>query len=96
MSEKVFSSSEGFAQFCKTTKWATIVGERTGGDGIGSDPSIIRLPESGILLCYPSLIGLNHDGSLNSEERTIPDVKIKGNTPNERLDKLIEFLNNKK
>lgn len=96
VSEKVFSSSEGFAQFCKTTKWATIAGERTGGDGIGSDPSILRLPESGILVNYPSLIGLNHNGSLNSEERTIPDIEIKGNTSNKRLDKLIEYLKNRK
>ncbi|MEA5127636.1 MAG: S41 family peptidase [Proteiniphilum sp.] len=92
VNEKVFSSSEGFAQFCKTTNWATVAGVQTGGDGIGSDPSMIRLPESGILLCYPSLIGLNHDGSLNSEERTIPDIELSGNTPEERLNELIRLI----
>lgn len=94
VNKKVFSSSEGFAQFCKTTHWATIVGEKTGGDGIGSDPAIIILPESGILINYPSLIGLNHNGALNSEEKTMPDIEITGNST-ERLNKLIDYLNTK-
>lgn len=92
VSNEVFSSSEGFAQFCKTTDWATIAGERTGGDGIGSDPALLLLPESKIIIGYPSLIGLNHDGSLNAEERTAPDIEITGKTYQERLDKLIENL----
>ena len=93
VSKKVFSSAEGFAQFCKTTGWATVVGERTGGDGIGSDPALIILPESGILMSFPSLVGLNHNGSLNSEEKTIPDIVINGDNPQERLRMLIEHLN---
>jgi len=93
VSKKVFSSAEGFAQFCKTTRWATVAGERTGGDGIGSDPALIILPESGILMSFPSLVGLNHNGSLNSEEKTIPDIVINGDNPQERLRMLIERLN---
>ncbi len=96
VNKKVFSSSEGFAQFCKTTGWATIAGERTGGDGIGSDPALIMLPESGILMGFPSLVGLNHDGSLNSEEKTAPDIKIEAANSQERLDKLIKYLEDKK
>ncbi|WP_333862852.1 S41 family peptidase [Chitinophaga sp.] len=96
VSEKVFSTSEHFAQFCKTTGWATIAGERTGGDGIGSDPIIVRLPESGILLCYPALIGVNHDGALNFEERTIPDILIDGKNADERLSNLINYIREKK
>jgi len=92
VSRKVFSSSEGFAQFCKTTGWATVVGERTGGDGIGGDPAFILLPESGILMCFPSLVGLNNDGSINAEERTLPDVIFNGSTSQERLGKLINYL----
>jgi len=92
VSKKVFSSSEGFAQFCKTTGWATLAGERTGGDGIGSDPSLILLPESGIIMGFPSLVGLNHDGSLNSEEKTKPDILISGANHTERLEKLIKLL----
>ena len=96
VNKKVFSSSEGFAQFCKTTGWATIAGERTGGDGIGSDPALIMLPESGILMGFPSLVGLNHDGSLNSEEKTTPDIEFKGTNPQEQLEKMIKYLENKK
>lgn len=92
VSGKVFSSSEGFAQFCKTTGWATVAGVRTGGDGIGSDPVLILLPESGILMGIPSLVGLNHDGSLNAEEKTTPDLIFTGASSEERLNKLIHYL----
>lgn len=95
VSKKVFSSSEGFAQFCKTTGWATVAGERTGGDGIGSDPSLILLPESGIIMGFPSLVGLNHDGCLNSEEKTTPDIEIYGANPGDRMEKLIRYLEEK-
>lgn len=95
VNKKVFSSSEGFAQFCKTTGWATIAGEQTGGDGIGSDPALILLPESGILMSFPALVGLNHDGSLNSEEKTTPDVEIEASSSQERLEKLIKYLENR-
>jgi len=95
VSKKVFSSSEGFAQFCKATGWATVAGERTGGDGVGSDPALILLPESGIIMSFPSLVGLNHDGSLNSEEKTTPDIEISGANPQERLQNLIKYLENK-
>jgi hypothetical protein len=96
VAKPVFSSSEGFAQFCKSTNWATVVGEQTGGDGNGGDPNIISLPESGILLIYPSLVGLNSDGSLNFETKTKPDIEIKANTHEKRLDKLINYLTDKK
>jgi C-terminal processing protease CtpA/Prc len=92
VSKTVFSSSEGFAQFCKSTRWATVVGEQTGGDGNGRDPIIISLPESGLLLTYPALVGLNSDGSLNFETKTIPDIKIDADNSEERLDKLINYL----
>lgn len=96
ISNKVFSSSEGFAQFCKMTKWAILVGEQTGGDGNGGDPAIITLPESGIQLIYPSLVGLNFDGSLNFETRTVPDIEITANSPQERLWEFIGYLKRKK
>jgi hypothetical protein len=92
VSREVFSSSEGLAQLCKTTGWATIAGERTGGDGVGSDPALVLLPESKIIIGYPSLIGLNHDGSLNAEEKTVPDIEVTGTDYRERQVRLIEML----
>ncbi len=91
----VFSSSEGFAVFAKTTRWATVVGTRTSGDGIGTDPIIICLPNSKILIRFPGDMGLNPDGSPNDETGTIPDIEIKGSSKNERLHKLIRLINNK-
>ena len=75
---EVFSSSETFAYFSKATKFATIIGERTGGDGIGTDPLITTLPNSGISIRYTGEMGLNIDGSANEEMRTKPDFEIKG------------------
>ncbi len=91
----VFSSSEEFAYFCKTTRFATIAGTRTGGDGIGNDPVIIVLPESGIIVRFPVLAGFNSDGSLNVEERTVPDIPLKGGNADERLRELIEYIKKK-
>ena len=54
---------------------------------------VIRLPASGILVRYPALAGLNPNGSLHIEDKTIPDTEIKGNKPDERLNNLIDRLN---
>lgn len=90
----VFSSAEGFAYFCKATNWATIAGETTGGDGIGSDPIPFILPESGIVVRVPSLSGFNPDGSLNFEEKTVPDIAINGKDSDQRLANLINYIRN--
>jgi hypothetical protein len=72
----VFSSSEKFAAFSKDSGFATLVGETTGGDGIGSDPLLCVLPNSGYILRFPSIMGLNSKGYCNEEYKTQPDVKI--------------------
>lgn len=76
VSGNVFSSSEAFAVFCKTTGFATIVGTRTGGDGIGSDPALCMLPNSGYIFRFPMEMGLNPDGSSNFEAGTEPDISV--------------------
>jgi hypothetical protein len=70
----VYSSSETFAEFCKQTGFATIVGEPTGGDGIGIDPMVFVLPHSGVCMRFSSMLGLNPDGGSNEEFGTQPDV----------------------
>lgn len=92
VNEIVFSASEDFAYFCKVAKWATIAGVRTGGDGACGEPTLFMLPKSGITLNHPSLVGLNSDGSLNFETRTIPEVQISGRNPDERLDNLVKYI----
>ncbi len=73
--KRVYSASEGFAIFCKSTGFATLVGERTGGDGVGIAPFHAMLPESGMIIRYSGEMGLNPDGGSNAEYRTEPDVK---------------------
>jgi len=71
---KVFSAAEAFASFCKGSGWATVVGERTGGDGGGSTPAIMVLPNSRMAILFPSTMGLNADFTANEETHTTPDV----------------------
>jgi C-terminal processing protease CtpA/Prc len=70
----VYSSAESFAVFAKATGLATIVGTRTGGDGIGIDPAICALPNSGLIISFPLEMGLNPDGTSNEETHTEPDI----------------------
>lgn len=66
----VFSSSESFAAFCKGSGWATLVGSYTGGDGIGIDPVMVTLPNSGMVVRFPAILGLNPDWTANEEFHT--------------------------
>lgn len=72
----VFSSSETFAMFAKYSKWATLVGEKTGGDGIGVDPILMTLPNSGLVVRFSGEMGLNSDGTSNAEMKTKPDIEL--------------------
>lgn len=74
--EEVYSSSEMFAVYCKNTKFATIIGEPTGGDGVGEDPLFFSLPNTGICFRFSAEEGLNLDGSCNEEFGTQPDIAI--------------------
>ncbi len=71
----VYSASESFAVFCRATGFATLVGSQTSGDGIGAlDPILMRLPNSGILIQFTMMYGLNPDGSGSEETGTAPDI----------------------
>lgn len=72
----VYSSSESFAMFCKASRWATIVGTCTGGDGGGFDPVMLVLPNSGMLIRFALSYGLNPDGTASEEHHTTPDVLV--------------------
>ena len=93
VNRKVYSSAEGFAVFCKDTKWATVIGETTAGDGVGIDPVIAILPNSKILFRFPGEMGLNPDGSSNEEMNTQPDIAIEARTSEERLYKFAQTIN---
>lgn len=72
----VYSASEAFVVFAKSTGLATLVGERTGGDGIGNDPLLCVLPNSGYMFRFPCCMGLTCDGTCNEEFKTAPDIEV--------------------
>lgn len=74
---KVYSAAEGLAYFCKSTGWATIIGENTGGDGMLMNPMVCVLKNSGICFQFTAQLGLNLDGSSNEEVGTNPDILCK-------------------
>ncbi|WP_042274559.1 S41 family peptidase [[Clostridium] dakarense] len=82
-----FSSSEAFAVFCKNSGWATVVGnQNSGGDGVGIDPIVFSLTNSGLVVRSTAGKGLNKDGSSNLEEGTSLDLYMNS------LDDLIEYI----
>lgn len=75
--EKIYSSSESFSMFCKETKFATLIGQTTGGDGGGLDPVLFKLKNSGLIVRMASGMYLNKYGICDEEFKTTPDFKIK-------------------
>ena len=55
---------------------AILVGERTGGDGIGTDPMLIDLPNTGYVLRFSKELGITEQGSINELDQTEPDIFI--------------------
>lgn len=88
----VFSSAETLAYFCKMTKFATVVGEKTNGDGVGTDPLLLTLPKSGIVIRFTGEMGLNPDGSANDETKTIPDILLKETDKKGRILALLKII----
>lgn len=83
----VYSSSEMFVCFCKSTGWATVAGKQTGGDGIGFSPVLRLLPDSGVLYEFNCAAGENPDGTM-SIEGTTPDVVLESAT----IDCLLDLI----
>jgi len=74
--DRVYSASDAFAQMCEQTGFATLVGFPTGGDGVGLDPILISLPETGIIIRFSTHYGLNLNGQNNEEFGTSPDILL--------------------
>lgn len=73
----VYSSSEALAMFAKESGFATLIGEKTGGDGIGTDPLLAMLPNSGYVFKFSKDMGTTGDGTCNEEHKTVPHYEIK-------------------
>ncbi|WP_244499150.1 S41 family peptidase [Thermoanaerobacter thermohydrosulfuricus] len=72
-----YSTANDFAKFCKKTGFATLIGERTTGDGGWCMPDIMRLPNSGLIVRFDGEMLINQDGTSYFETGTIPDIEIK-------------------
>lgn len=73
-----FSASEDFAQFCKRTGFAEIVGNNTGGGAAAFlSPHYFCLPESKIIFSLEVETVLNLNGTMSEELGTEPDIKMK-------------------
>ncbi|GLC32654.1 S41 family peptidase [Clostridium omnivorum] len=71
-----------FKYYEKSTDFATLIGERTGGDGIGSDPALCVLPNSGFVFRFTKEMGMTSDGTCNFEHKTEPDIKVSSKVNN--------------
>ena len=60
--------------FQKESGFATLIGERTGGDGIAENPRIVALDKTGYMMRYSYSLGTTESGSVNELEQTTPDV----------------------
>lgn len=69
-----YSATEALACFCKETGFATLVGTQTGGSGKGSQPYVMALPYSGLIVEYETYLTFNLDGTYNGISGTIPDI----------------------
>ncbi|WP_087064373.1 S41 family peptidase [Intestinibacillus massiliensis] len=82
VSGRVYSSSEWAAMVSKATGFATLVGTQTGGDGIGTDPIPVVLPNSGLIVRFSPIYGVTQEGLGSEEYGTTPDiVSPEGETP---------------
>ncbi len=73
-----YSATDTFAYFCKNTGFANLIGQPTGGDGIGITSSYLKLPNSKYIIKYSADLALNNDGSNNEEFGTTPNFYISG------------------
>jgi len=71
----VSSSAEVFLHYCKESKWATVIGEKTGGKSSSVGTMIASLPNTGYVFNFPVVMTLNPDFSPIGEKAIEPDVE---------------------
>jgi len=86
----IYSAAEGFTLFCKQTGFATIYGTTSGGDGIMEFPTYYALPNSKLVICISSALGLDHTGHASEEVRTQPDFYYESSFGN--FTELIDYV----
>lgn len=69
-----YSSADNFADFCKKTGWATLVGRNTGGDGATNSSVFCGLPNTGLVIRFKCGAQENSKELLAATVGTIPDI----------------------
>ncbi len=76
-----YSAADSFANFCKSSGFATLVGVQTSGNGAGAgNPYLIALPYSGLIVYYDPCYGVNLDGTCNAIYGTMPNYETSAAT----------------
>ena len=73
---EVYSSAQVAAHFFKDNNLGVAIGEKTGGDGIGTSPAMVKLPNTKYILRFSHELGLRETDSLEETTYTIPDIEI--------------------
>jgi hypothetical protein len=89
--KSVYSAAESLAVFCKQSKLATLVGEKTKGGDNGIGPTTIMLPKSAFIFEFEIGLGTHSEGTCDDEFMTEPDIYVKDSSINEdfKLDNCI-------
>lgn len=93
---KVFSTAQAFTSLCKSNNFATIVGEKTLGEGYGMTPFLLNLnTEYSLNLSFPIEAPINEKGIIDYENyySTKPDIECKSENA---LDVTFELISQKK
>lgn len=77
------SAVDSFAQFCKDTGFAKLVGEQTRGNSPFINPNYLNLKNSSLIVAFQTDFKLNSDGSPNVLGGAKPDIGIE-DIPNYR------------
>ena len=72
----VYSSAQVAAHFFKDNELGLILGEKTGGDGIGTSPAMVKLPNTKYILRFSHQLGLRETKTIEESTYTIPDIEI--------------------
>ena len=72
----VYSSAQVAAHFFKDNNLGVVIGEKTGGDGIGTSPAMVKLPNTNYILRFSHELGLRETETIEESTYTIPDIEI--------------------
>ena len=80
--ERCYSAADRFAVACKESGWATVVGRKTAGDGTGSSPVEVQMPNTELIMLFGCSTADNGLGEPDAIYGTVPNIPAKqGESP---------------